>query len=74
MKKEEYYLSEFDSNDDCVKQLLGTPQELLDAIEAKEICVREDHIYDLDNATFSHNILWCRKKEECISKIKQLNT
>ena len=74
MKNEEYYLSEFDSSDDCVNQLLGTPQELLDAIEAKEICDRENHIYDLDNATFSHNILWCRKKEECISKIKQLNT
>ena len=74
MKKEKYYLSEFNSDDDCVKQLLGTPQELLDAIEAKEICVREDHIYDLDTATLSHNILWCRKKEECISKIKQLNT
>ena len=24
-EKEEYYLSKFDSNDDCVKQLLGTP-------------------------------------------------
>lgn len=74
MKKEKYYLSEFNINDDCVKQLLGTPQELLKAIEAKEICDKENHIYDLDNATFSHNILWCRKKEEVISKIKQLNT
>lgn len=74
MKKEKYYLSEFNSNDDCVKQLLGTPQELLNAIEAKEICDIESHIYDLDNAAFSHNILWCRKREECISKIKQLNT
>ena len=74
MKNEEYYLSEFDSSDDCVKQLLGTPQELLNAIESKEICVREDHVYDLDTINFSHNILWCGKKGECISKIKQLNT
>ena len=74
MKKEKYYLSEFDSSDDCVNQLLGTPQELLDAIEAKEICVREDHVYDLDTINLSHNILWCGKKGECISKIKQLNT
>lgn len=74
MKEEEYYLSEFDSKDDCVNQLLGTPHELLDAIKAKEICCREDHIYDLDTTNFSHNILWCSKKEECILKIKQLNT
>lgn len=30
----EYYLSEFNSKDDCVKQLLGTPQELPMAIKA----------------------------------------
>ena len=74
MKKEKYYLSEFNINDDCVNQLLGTPQELLDAIEAKKICDSEKHLYDLDNSSIQHNILWCGKKGECISKIKQLNT
>ena len=73
MKNKKYYLSEFDFKDEYMKRILGTPGELLKAIESKKICTREDYTYYLDDEALSPNIFRCAKKEECILKLQQLN-